>query len=434
MRTRRTFLKTVAGAGAIGLVDRHATAQTSQPAAPSSTAPTSGQDDRQYWVSILEKIARPVLVDLSKGELRKKMPVETAGDADKLRKYTHLEATARTLVGLAPWLELRGLAGPEARLQQEFLDLAVRGLDAATDPQSPDFMNFKGEQPLVDAAFLAQAILRAPNMLWKSLDGRLKQHIVDALEATRTEKPINNNHILFAALVETALLEMGESTLESRLESYLRQMLGWYVGDGVYGDGEFFRFDYYNSFVIHPALVDILSVLRKRDPRMDAAYKLVLLRSRRYAEIQERLIAPDGTFPSVGRSTCYRFGAFQTLAQMALMDELPEDVKPGQVRCALTAVIRRMIEAPGTFDDDGWLRVGFCGHQVTLGEHYISTGSLYLCTAALLPLGLLPREDFWSAPPARWTAQRLWSGESLPADHALSDDEKPVEIPRLKRR
>ena len=167
---------------------------------------------------------------------------------------------------------------------------------------------------------------------------------------------------------------------------------------------------------------------------MDATYKLVLLRSRRYAEIQERLIAPEGTFPSVGRSTCYRFGAFQTLAQMALMDELPEGVKPGQVRCALTAVIRRMIEAPGTFDEDGWLRVGFCGHQVTLGEHYISTGSLYLCTAALLPLGLLPREDFWSAPPARWTAQRLWSGESLPADHALSDDEKPVEIPRLKRR
>ena len=185
MRTRRTFLKTVAGAGAIGLVDRHAAAQTSQPAAPSSTAPTSGQDDRQYWVSILEKIARPVLIHLSKGELRKTMPVETAGDADKLRKYTHLEATARTLVGLAPWLELRGLDGPESRLQQEFLDLAVRGLDAATDPQSPDFMNFKGEQPLVDAAFLAQAILRAPNMLWKSLDGRLKQHIVDVLPLNR---------------------------------------------------------------------------------------------------------------------------------------------------------------------------------------------------------------------------------------------------------
>src|SRR6185369_3181703 len=115
------------------------------------------------------------------------------------------------------------------------------------------------------------AILRAPNVLWKQLDGRTKQHLVDGLKETRAEKPINNNHILFAALVETALMEMGERSLESRLEKNLRQMLAWYVGDGVYGDGEFFRFDYYNSFVIHPALVDILDVLRKRERRFEPA-------------------------------------------------------------------------------------------------------------------------------------------------------------------
>src|SRR5689334_11073456 len=111
MESRRGFLKTVAAAGALGLADRRAGAQTSQPAAPSKAEPTSGQDDRRYWVSVVEKIAMPVLTHLAKGELRKKMPVETAGDAEKLRKYTHLEATARTLVGLAPWLELRGLDG-----------------------------------------------------------------------------------------------------------------------------------------------------------------------------------------------------------------------------------------------------------------------------------------------------------------------------------
>ena len=27
---------------------------------------------------------------------------------------------------------------------------------------------------------------------------------------------------------------------------------------------------------------------------------------------------------------------------------------------------------------DGWLRIGFCGHQPGVGETYISTGSLYL--------------------------------------------------------
>jgi hypothetical protein len=158
----------------------------------------------------------------------------------------------------------------------------------------------------------------------------------------------------------------------------------------------------------------------------------VLQRARRYAEIQERLIAPDGTFPSLGRSTAYRFGAFHLLAQVSLMRELPEVIRPSQVRGALTAVIGRVTAAPGTFDGNGWLSIGFCGHQRSLGEPYISTGSLYLCSAALLPLGLPPGDPFWSAPPAAWTSQRLWSGESLPADHAIVDA-MTAEIPVLKR-
>ena len=145
-------------------------------------------------------------------------------------------------------------------------------------------------------------------------------------------------------------------------------------------------------------------------------------RARRYAEIQERLIAPDGTFPSLGRSTTYRFGALQTLAQVTLLGQLPENVKPAQVRDAMTAVIRRMNEAPGTFDDDGWLRIGFYGHQPSLAEDYISTGSLYLCAVALLPLGLSPVDPFWNTAATRWTAQRIWSGDtSLVPDHAISD-------------
>jgi hypothetical protein len=190
----------------------------------------------------------------------------------------------------------------------------------------------------------------------------------------------------------------------------------------VYGDGEFFHFDYYNSFVIHPMLLDVLSVLRQKDSKFEPLYARELQRSRRYAEVQERLIAPDGTFPSLGRSTTYRFGALQTLAQVALLGQLPESVNPGQVRSAMTAVIRKMSEAPGTFDDHGWLRIGFCGHQPSLAEDYISTGSLYLCAVALLPLGLPPGDPFWSSAATHWTSQRIWSGDtSLVPDHAISD-------------
>ena len=104
---------------------------------------------------------------------------------------------------------------------------------------------------------------------------------------------------------------------------------------------------------------------------------------------------------------------------MALMEELPEGVKPAQVRCALTAVIRRTLDASGTFDADGWLHIGFCGHQPGIGESYISTGSLYLCAVAFLPLGLPAGDPFWSAPAQPWTSARAWSGQAFPIDHAL---------------
>ena len=143
-------------------------------------------------------------------------------------------------------------------------------------------------------------------------------------------------------------------------------------------------------------------------------------RAARYATIQERLISPEGTFPAIGRSIAYRFGALHLLAQTALRHALPEGVSPAQVRSAMTSVIKRSIEAPGTFDADGWLRIGFCGHQPGVGETYISTGSLYLCSVGLLPLGLPAADDFWAAPPQPWTSVRAWGGQAFPIDHALA--------------
>ena len=115
----------------------------------------------------------------------------------------------------------------------------------------------------------------------------------------------------------------------------------------------------------------------------------------------------------------YRCGAFQLLAQMALLGELPAPLTGPRVRAALTAVMQRLLDAPGTFDDEGWLTVGFCGHQPHLGESYISTGSLYLCAGVLLPLGLGPADAFWSGAAEDWTARRIWRGEDAAADHAI---------------
>jgi hypothetical protein len=418
MDSRREFFKSVTALGVAGLTGVLPGDSPAETATPSRQPP----DDRSYWLSVATKIAAPVFENLARRELKKNMPVEAANPSDRSR-YTHLEAFGRTLAGIAPWLAAPKLSETESNQQHKFIGLAQSCLDAATDPKSPDFMNFNhGGQPLVDAAFLAQGILRAPSVLWQSLDARVQRQVVEALKSSRAIRtPTDSNWVMFAATVEAALHVMGESTIEDRLESSVQRMLGWYKGDSVYGDGKFFHFDYYNSFVIHPMLLDVLAVLKQRDNKYEPIHAAELERARRYGAIQERLIAPDGTFPSIGRSTTYRFGAFHALAQIAWMRELPGPVKPAQVRCAMTAVIRKMIEMPGTFDNDGWLHIGFCGHQPTLAESYISTGSLYLCATALLPLGLPPSDEFWAGPPARWTSQLIWSGESLPPDHAMPE-------------
>jgi hypothetical protein len=424
MSSRREFLKSAAVLGVastVGASISDAVAQTVTPA-PRATGDVPAGSDRAYWLSVMQRIAGPVLSNLSQGQLKRMMPVEAAKPADR-RKYTHLEAFGRLTAGIAPWLGAQGLDDSETELQKKFAGLAQASLDAATDPKSPDFMNFtRGGQPLVDTAFLAQGILRAPSVLWEPLPPRVQRQVVAALKSSRAIKtPTSNNWVMFAAMVETALQMMGEVPVKERLEDCVQRMLGWYKGDGAYGDGEPFHWDYYNSFVIQPMLLDSLVLLKVKDTSYESVYKTELVRARRYAEILERLIAPDGTFPSLGRSTTYRFGALQSLAQMALLEQLPERVKPAQARSAMTAVIRRMIEAPGTFDEQGWLQIGFCGHQPSLAETYISTGSLYLCAVALLPLGLPPTNEFWSGPATPWTAQRLWQGQDLPRDHAIAD-------------
>lgn len=177
--------------------------------------------------------------------------------------------------------------------------------------------------------------------------------------------------------------------------------------------------DYYNSFVIHPMLTDVLRVMKKHGMPEASFLETQEERLGRYAAQLERFISPEGTFPVVGRSIVYRFGAFHALSQASLLHLLPDGIHPAQVRCALTAVIRRQLQSPKNFDADGWLRVGFTGEQLGMSESYINTGSVYLCAMGLLPLGLPGDDPFWSAPYTEWTNLKAWNGIDVPADSAL---------------
>jgi hypothetical protein len=417
MISRREALAQMAAAVALpALGSTAAFADKEIPTVEKSTL-EPGLADRRYWVSVADRIARPVLAALANRRLKATMPVERK--TPDRPHFTHLEAIGRLLCGISPWLELGPDDTPEGRLRGELADLARRAIDSGTDPASPDHLNFSdGGQPLVDTAFLAQAILRAPVELWGKLPDNVKANLIASLAASRVIVPGENNWQLFRAMVETALAKLGHPWDMAFIAVPVGLHAKWYVGDGSYGDGPQYHWDYYNSFVIQPMLVEVLYQMQGKGD-FGLTYDVVLKRARRWATVQEREISPEGTFPAVGRSLAYRFGALQGLALMSLKHELSTEIVPAQVRCAMTAVIKRMIEAPGTFDANGWLKIGFCGAQPSLGEGYISTGSLYLCSAGLLPLGLPPADPFWAAPPAPWTSQKAWAGVDIPTDHAI---------------
>ena len=379
----------------------------------------SGIEDRKIWVDNAVKIIHPVLFHLSQNTLKKSMPYESRGQGR--RDFSYLEATGRLICGIAPWLELGPDDTEEGQIRKKYIDMAVKALSNAVNPSSPDYFDFdEPYQTLVDAAFLAEGLLRAPTQLWGNFDDVTKKRMITELKRSRSIRPWENNWLLFASTIEAAILEFdGAYNYERMVYGINKFRNEWYTGDANYGDGPQFHQDYYNSFVIHPMLTDVLRIMKKHNIEGADFYETQAKRLTRYAAIQERMISPEGSYPCVGRSITYRFGAFHALAQASLLHLLPSNVTPAQVRCAMTAVIKRQMASPFNFDKEGWLTVGYAGRQLNMSESYINTGSEYLCTFGLLGLGLPLSDPFWSEPYTEWTNLKAWKGFEVPCDHAL---------------
>ena len=381
----------------------------------------TGEQDREYVTKLLYRIAYPIVHNMAEGTLRKNLPLEKGpGYYLNVLKVTHMEAVGRTMAGIAPWLALTDDDTKEGVMRKQLREELLKGLPNIVNPDHPDYLNFRTEQqPIVDAAYIAQAFLRATKQIWDPLDSITKQRFISEFKALRTRKAAYNNWLLFSGITEAFLLKIGEQADPVRMDIAFRKMKEWYVGDGYYKDGEKFAMDYYNSYVIHSMLADMLTVMVEKKQASVKEYDEALKRMIRFAELQERMISPEGTYPPIGRSITYRTAAFQALAQVSLMEKLPEYIKPAQVRCALTKVMHNIFDTKGTFSDDGWLQLGLAGHQPEVADQYTSTGSLYICTIGFLALGLPASNPYWTNPYADWTSKKAWSGQSVKKDYKV---------------
>ncbi|MFD2100205.1 DUF2264 domain-containing protein [Flagellimonas iocasae] len=376
----------------------------------------SGKKDRKYWATLLNKIVYPVYSNLAEGTLVQNMPIYSPSIYDGRNNVTYLEAVGRSTAGVAPWLALPDDESNEGKTRLILKNLFLEGISKGVDPNSPDVLNFEKErQPIIDAGHLAHGLLRAPEALWAPLSQETKRRLVNKFKVLRTRKIHNNNWLIFRALTECFLLEVGEDFKKEPIDHALKSFEEWYIGDGWFKDGVKFSFNYYNSFAMHPMLVDTLQILVKHGLAQQETYDLALKRMIRHCVSLERMISPEGTFPLIGRSITYRTGAFHALAMLSLMEKLPETISPTQVRCALTAVKKNLL-VDEIFDQNGWLNLGFKGKQPNVADYYTSTGSLYMTTLSFVPLGLPETNEFWSGPYTDWTTKLAWSGKDFPKD------------------
>ncbi|WP_295609859.1 DUF2264 domain-containing protein [uncultured Methanobrevibacter sp.] len=376
-------------------------------------------EDRIHWVSILQKITYPVLNNLAKGSLRKNMPYESTSAEGQ--KFSYLEAFARVFNGIAPWLELGPDDSEEGTVREKYIRLTMKAISNAVNPNNSDYIFVvEPKQSLVDVALFAQGLLRAKNQIWLNLPMDDQARIIRELKNTRVIAPYENHWLLFTSMIEAALLEFtGECDKERLSYGVSRFRDDFYIGDGIYSDGEDFTAGYFNSIVIHPMLNDILKVMRKYGISEGELLDVQLMRSSRLSSQLERTISPEGTYPLLGSCLAYRCGVFHLLSQAALLKILPRNIKPAQVRSALTAVLKKQFGENQNFSSNGWLLVGLNGPQLDISESDINTGSVYFCCAIFLALGLPASDLFWTEPYAEWTSIQAWNGQPIQKDQTI---------------
>ena len=384
---------------------------------------TVEKTDRQVWADLCYKILQPVLENMSKGNFQKDFPLELSPTWDgRDTKVAYLETFARLMAGISPWLALPDDGTPEGKQRKQLHEWAIQAYKNAVDPNSPDKITWltNTSQPLCDASYLVESFMRAPEATWGQLDEVTKKRYIEGLKSLRTIRPAYNNWLLFRAMVEVFFMSIGEDVDEYALSVGLQKMSEWYLSDGWYSDGPEYAMDYYNSYVMHPMMVEVVEMCKKHKFSTPISLDLAVKRMNRFNTILERFISPEGAYPAVGRSVIYRMGAFQTLAMSAWKYGLPKDLTNGSVRSALTCVMNRMFAVDGNFDDKGYLRLGFAGHQPNLANYYSDNGSLYMTSLVFMPLGLPADHPFWTAPAEPWTSQKAWSGQEFPEDYHTS--------------
>jgi hypothetical protein len=300
-----------------------------------------------------------------------------------------LEGFARPLYGIVPLV----VGGHDFEHWERF----VSGLDAGTDPASPEYWGpvpGDNDQRMVEQAAIGLALAFCPEYVWEPLSAIARDRLVAWLHGIFEHDPNPNNWQFFRVLVSLGLERVGAGFDRSRVTRSLEMLDGYRVGDHWYVDGSLRNVDYYVPFAFHTygLMYAAANDLGLGDDRWAETYRD---RAASFASDFQHWFSPDGAAVPFGRSLTYRFAMASFWGALAWAD-VESELSWGQVRGLSMRHLRWWADKPIS-DRDGVLSVGYTYDNRRLCETYSSAGSPYWAMKAFGALAAPADHGFWAS-------------------------------------
>ncbi len=368
--------------GAVSDPNRGSAVANRARANPLAAGPLHTRDDLARAVADLYE---PLVPYLSEGGAR----VRLGSFAAVFEESTaELEGFARPLYGIVP-LTVGGY-------DFAHWDRIVAGLDAGTDPASPEYWGpvpGDTDQRMVEQAAIGLALAFCPERAWDPLSTASQERLVSWLRGIFEHDPAPNNWQFFRVLVSLGLERVGVPYDRTTVARSLELLDGYRLGEYWYEDGALSNVDWYVPFAFHTygLMYAAANDIGLGDDRRAAVYRD---RAAGFATDFQHWFAPDGAAVPFGRSMTYRFAMASFWGALAWAD-VETGLTWGQVRGLSMRHLRWWADKPIS-DRDGVLSVGYTYDNRRLAETYNSAGSPYWSMKAFGALAASADHPFWT--------------------------------------
>ncbi|MBB3114003.1 hypothetical protein FHS18_006119 [Paenibacillus phyllosphaerae] len=330
-----------------------------------------------------EQLTKPLIPYYSEGKALLQLGVTGSSYAPEVAQ---MEGFSRVMWGLAPLLAGDGL-------NDELLAVCLEGITNGTDPEHPEYWGQVNDydQRLVEMAALGFALALVPEQIWEPLSIKAQQNFYNWLNQINEHPVYDCNWLFFHVLVNIGFYKRGLSYDAEQMETNLKRVEDFYLGEGWYADGIGGHSDYYVPFAIQYYALLYSKLMAEEDPERAARFKQ---RAGQFAGQFIHWFAEDGRALPYGRSMAYRFsqGALWGALAYADVDALPPGVLKGLFLRHLRWWFRQSI-----FASDGVMTIGYAYPNLVMAENYNAPGSVYWAMKAFLPLALSEDHPFWQA-------------------------------------